>query len=380
MTNLALAESILDRTFLDNELWRWAVLLGAILLSFVAGKIVSILLSRQASRLNEQGRLHILAMMLSSISRPAVMLALAAGLSVAGNFMVLTYLRRSPTTTGPAETLQSLRPFWNNTCAAIAAIGVSWMVFSLVDIVAYLLHKYAARAETMLDVQIVPLIRKALRVFVVVVAMVFIAQNIFELEIGPLLAGLGVGGLAFALAAKDMLANFFGSVTIFTDRPFALGHRIVVKGYDGVVEEVGFRSTRIRTLEGNLVTVPNSVVANEPVENIGSRQTIRRLLNLTIPYNTPPEKVQRAVEIVRSMLEQRKASFTADLPPRVYFNEFNADSLNVQVLYWFAPPDWWAYLAFNHDFNMELLRRFKEEGIEFAFPTRTLHVKNEDRQ
>ncbi|MCE5277680.1 MAG: mechanosensitive ion channel family protein [Planctomycetaceae bacterium] len=365
--------------FLGNELWRWAMLLGMILLSLVVGKIVSVVLTRHGRWLSG-GRLHLLGMLLTSVARPAVMLTLAGGLYLAGQFMILTWVRPTLTATGPAETLASLRPFWNHTCAAIAAIGVSWIVFSLVDIVAYVLHRHASRSETMLDVQIVPLIRKALRVFVIIVAVIFIAQNIFELEIGPLLAGLGVGGLAFALAAKDMLANFFGSVTIFTDRPFSLGHRIVIKGYDGTVEEVGFRSTRIRTLEGNLVTVPNSLVASEPVENIGSRRSIRRLLNVTIPYDTPPQKVQRAVEILREMLQRRSDSFPPDLPPRAYFNEFNATSLNIIVLYWFTPPDWWQYLEFNHDFNMELLRRYNDEGIEFAFPTQTLHVKSDPQK
>jgi len=195
--------------------------------------------------------------------------------------------------------------------------------------------------------------------------------------VGALLAGLGIGGLAFALAARDMLANFFGSVTIFTDRPFQMGERIKLQDYDGVVEQVGFRSTRIRTLDGHLVTVPNSLVATSTVENIGRRPYIRRVMNVTVTYDTSPEKLTRAVEIIREMLDARKEHFPPDKPGKVFFNEFNNCSLNIIVYYWFTPPDWWKYLEFTHDFNMELLRRFNEEGIDFAFPTQTLYLKQD---
>ncbi|GAF83959.1 unnamed protein product, partial [marine sediment metagenome] len=153
--------------------------------------------------------------------------------------------------------------------------------------------------------------------------------------------------------------------------------RVKIGEHDGTVQEVGFRSTRIRTLTGHLVTVPNAVVAASPVENIGRRPYIRRTLDVTVTYDTPAEKVARAVRILEEMLQARKDHFPPDLPGKVYFNEFNAASLNIIVYYWFTPPDWWEYLAFTHDFNIELLRRFNEEGIEFAFPTQTLYLKQD---
>ena len=156
-----------------------------------------------------------------------------------------------------------------------------------------------------------------------------------------------------------------------------MGDRIKIAGHDGAVEEVGFRSTRIRTLMGHQVTIPNSMVANEPVENIGRRPYLKRVLNVTVTYDTPPEKLQRGMDIIREMLDARMEHFAEESPPRVYFSDFNDSSLNIVVYYWFTPPDWWEYLEFNHDFNMELLRRFYEEGIEFAFPTQTLYVKKD---
>jgi len=296
------------------------------------------------------------------------MLVIAAGIYLI-LLLQLIGLRISPE--------QDLTWFWVAMCKTIAVLAIGWTMYRLVDVAEIYLKRWTSKTRTQLDDQLVPIIRKALRVFVIIVMVLFIAQNIFAWNIGALLAGLGIGGLAFALAAQDALKNFFGSVTIFADRPFAMGDLIKIGEHTGSVEEVGFRSTRIRTLTGHLVTIPNSKISDTAVENIGRRPSIRRKLDVTLTYDTPPEKMAQAVNIIREMLQARSDHFEAGKPPQVHFNDFNADSLNIVVYYWFAPPDWWAYLAFNHDFNMELLRRFNEESIEFAFPTQTLYLKQD---
>jgi len=220
---------------------------------------------------------------------------------------------------------------------------------------------------------LVPMVRKSLRVTVVILVLVQIAQILSEKPITSIIAGLGIGGLALALAAQDTVKNFFGSVVLFVDKPFEMGDRIVVEGQDGSVEEVGFRSTKIRTLDGHLVTVPNGELANKMIRNIGKRPFIKRIANLSITYDTPPEKVDRAIEIVKEILDGHEGMHP-DYPPRVYFNELNADSLNIIVMYWYHPPDYWAYMGFTERFNKEVFRRFAEEGIEFAFPTQTLYL------
>jgi len=351
--------------FLANTIWQWLALAGVLLAGLVVGKVLSFFLDRQANRLQKRDRLQVAAMLLKCMERPATLLVVAGALYLARHFMTLAV---------PGGEFDIAR-FWVQVCNTLAVLAGGWFIYRLVDLIEFYLHRWTSKTETLLDDQLVPLIRKTLRLFVVIVVVLFLAQNVFEWDIGALVAGLGIGGLAMALAAKDMLANLFGSITIFADRPFQMGDRIQVRGFDGMVEEVGFRSTRIRTLTGHLVTIPNAIIANEPVENIGRRPTIRRVLNVTVTYDTAPEKVQRAVEILREMLEARKQHFPDDWPPRVYFSDFNADSLNLAVYYWFTPPDWWQYLAFNHDFNLELLRRYNAEGIEFAFPTQTLYVK-----
>lgn len=356
--------------FLDNALWQWLALLGVILAAMVVGKIVSMILLHGAGRMDAiPEKFIVTSMFAKALVGPLSLFALALGLY--GTSFFLTFAPR------PSETALGIQDYWLKACQTLGTLAVAWLFYRLVDIIEYFLRHLTGKTETTLDDQLVPLIRKTIRVFLVIVAAMFIAQNIFHWNVGAILAGLGIGGLAFALAAKDMLANFFGSATIFADRPFQMAERIKIKEYDGIVEEVGFRTTRLRLLDGNLVTIPNAIVANEPVENVSRRGSIKRVLNVTVTYDTPPQKVQKGVEILREMLAAREKHFPADTPPRVYFSDFNAESLNLVVYYWFTPADWWTYLQFNHDFNMELLRRYNEEGIEFAFPTQTLYLKQD---
>jgi len=373
----AWTEFFTEAKYMGNELWRWLAMFGLLLGGLIAGKIIGFFLQRQAARLKADSRAQLLATFLESLAGPATLLILAGAMFLAGAFMHLQYVVAIEKEGETVTETKDLSPFWIKVCSTIAVLAAGWFIYKLIDVIEFFLLKWTSRTATTLDDQLVPLIRKSLRVFVVIVAALFIAQNIFQWNISALVAGLGIGGLAVALAARDALANLFGSVTIFSDRPFQLGDRVKIGEHVGNVEEVGFRSTRIRTLMGHQVVIPNSVVANEMVENIGRRPYLKRVLDVTVTYDTPPEKLQRGVEIIRRMLDARGEHFPPDLPPRVYFSDFNAASLNVVVYYWFTPPDWWKYLEFNHDFNMELLKRFNEEGIEFAFPTQTLYVKQD---
>ena len=368
-----------EEKFLGNELWRWAALLGVTLGSFIVGKVLSFFFTHHSTKLREAKRLQVLDMLLAALAGPVTLLCLAVGLYLASKFMNLggaAHAATQPATQAAAG--WSLKMFWLRTTATIAVIAAGWFIYRLVDIMEFFMLRWAGRTETLLDDQIVPLVRKALRVLLVIMAVLFVAQNIFHLEIGPLLAGAGIGGLAFAFAAKDVLANLFGSLTLFVSRPFHIGERIKIGGYDGIVEEVGLRATRLRTLDGHLVTIPNHTLSTDAVENISRRPYIKRVLNVTVTYDTTPEKLQRGMDILKKMLEARKKHCHPDNPCRVFFSDFNADSLNIVVYYYFVPPDWWDYLAFTNDFNMELLQRFNDEGIEFAFPTQTLYVKQED--
>jgi len=257
--------------------------------------------------------------------------------------------------------------------AVLYSVAIALFIYRLVDIVEIFLLRYARRTDTKLDDMLVPAIRKTLKILVVIVVGLHVYESLSDEPVTTLLAGLGIGGLAFALASQDTLKNLFGFVMILLDRPFLVGERIVFAGHDGAVESVGFRTTRIRRLDGHQVSVPNAKAADDVIHNIGRRPFIKRIMNVTVTYDTPVDKVERAVQIVREILDHHEG-MDPDLPPQVYFNELNADSLNIIAFYWFHPPDYWAYLDHAQRVNLELMRRFEAEGIEFAFPTQTLYL------
>ena len=261
----------------------------------------------------------------------------------------------------------------------LGTLAVILFVYGLLDVVDYELTKYAQREETGVDQTFVQMVRIFSRVIVIAVGAIYLLRAISGKPMSTLLAGLGIGGLAIALASQDTLKNFFGSIVIMLDKPFKVGQRVVVEGNDGVVEEIGFRSTRVRTLTGHLVTVPNEKMASANIENIGHRPSIRRLSNITITYDTPLQKVEKAVNIIRNILDNHEGMHP-DFPPRVYFNEFNDASLNILMIYWYHPPDYWAFVAFSERVNLQIMHEFEKEGIEFAFPTTTTYLAHDERR
>ncbi|HDG98842.1 MAG TPA: mechanosensitive ion channel family protein [Desulfobacterales bacterium] len=349
--------NVFEYEIMSNSVWRILTLFAIILLSLLLGKIAKVFLVRLAKRFEKANR-PLTATTFNAVSKGAVFLLASAGISLG-----LATLELKGWVAEASDTLSAI----------LLSVGIGYFLYWLVDIPTTWFSRMAGKTQTKLDDMLVPIIRKSLRVTVVILVLVQVAQILSDKPITSIIAGLGIGGLALALAAQDTVKNFFGSVVLFVDKPFEMGDRIVVDGQDGSVEEVGLRSTKIRTLDGHLVTIPNGELANKLIRNIGKRPYIRRVANITITYDTPPEKIDRAVEIIKELLENHEGMHP-DFPPRVFFNEFNADSLNILVIYWYHPPEYWAYLEFTERFNKELFRRFAEEGIEFAFPTQTLYL------
>ncbi len=288
---------------------------------------------------------------------------------------------------GLAGMSDPLKTFSWKTLLLLYSITVFWYAFNLVAVVDVFLHRITARSSSNLDLQLGPFIRKSLRIFLVVVGVMFVFDAVFDRNIGAWLAGLGIAGLAISFAAQDSLKNLFGSLTILLDQPFQIGERIIYAGYDGVIEQIGFRSTKIRTLTGNLVSIPNSIIVNNPVENVGRRPSIRRQMNITITYDTSREKIERAVTILRDILEEagirepiHPTIHGDEFPPKVFFNDFNADSLNIFLIYWYAPPEWWDYMEHAQRLNLRIFEEFEKAGIQFAFPTQMLYLAGDPKR
>jgi MscS family membrane protein len=163
---------------------------------------------------------------------------------------------------------------------------------------------------------------------------------------------------------------------IFIDQPYRVGERIIVGEHDGVVEQIGLRSTRIRELDGHLTSIPNEKMATTDIENVERRKHIRRKTQLRIATGTPRKKVEEALAIVKDILNDHEG-MPAEQPPRVYFQEFNPDSLSIIIFYWYAPPNYWAFCEFGERINLEIIRRFAEANIELAPPTTKMQISRE---
>jgi len=187
--------------------------------------------------------------------------------------------------------------------------------------------------------------------------------------VGALIAGLGIGGLALAMAAKDTVSNVSGGVTVFTDQPFRINDRIKVAGYDGTVLEIGVRSTKLQTLEGRMVTIPNAKFADAPVENVSREPSRKVVLNLGLTYDTQPEKMQQAMDLLKTICDEN--GNTEEIVT-ISFNGFGDFAMNIMFIYYISKG---ADIANTQtEINMNILRRFNNNGLEFAFPTQTLYT------
>jgi MscS family membrane protein len=363
---------VFGTVFTETPWWGWVALFLSILIGLIAGKIVQAFLRKAGVRWKENGA-EIRGCFFDDMASPASLVLLTIGVTIGLRWIRMpgrtqrVLVERRHAAVSDCDRLVCVQPGRSGGCRAAAG----------------------THADTnKLSAQLVPLIRKALRIFVLIVFALFIAQNIFGINVTAWLAGLGIAGLAVSLAAQDSIKNLFGSITVLLDKPFAVGDRIVFSSTDGFVEEIGFRSTKIRTFTGHLVTVPNMKFIDGDVENVSARPFIRRMLDVTITYDTPPEKVAEAVQIIKDILteeEMVKPFRLEERPPRVFFNDYNAASLNISVAYWYfldeaAGQDWWGFLAYNEAFNHKLLQAFNDAGIEFAFPTQTLYLAGDEKR
>jgi MscS family membrane protein len=347
----------LNDTF-DKTPWTaWGVLLLAIFGGVVAGKLLNSGAKAVAKRARDRAWYgH--ACLFDAAAGPIYLWAITVGLTIG---------------LAPIELSPAVRVFATGVLKLMYIIAIGWFLFEAIGLTDVILKRFTQGHDnaSTLESQVVPLVRKSLRIFLVVVFVLFAAQNVFGADIGAWLAGLGIAGLAVSLAAQDSIKNVFGSLTIFLDKPFKVGERIVFDGHDGPVEEIGFRSTKIRTGAGDLVTIPNAKIVDGSVRNIGRRPNIPRNFTVTLPHDTPADKLKEAVRIVESIFDLTDVAegFKETNPPRVYVDELTPTAVTIRVWYWFFPAsDWWGYMAHAQRFNLELVQRFGAAGIDFARP------------
>lgn len=344
--------------WLGNPVWQYLASLAYLFLAFYAARLVDYIFQAQLRKWAARTATKLDDLLLELLRGPVKLIT----------FVVLLHL--------------GLRmfawPLWassfiSNGLKLIVASSLIYVALKFVDLVMGLWQKRAESAhQGMLDVYLFPVIRKTLKIFVLVVGVLVTSQNM-GMNVTGLLASLSIGGLAVGLAAQDTLSNLFGAVAIFADKPFRIGDRIQLDTIDGTVEAIGLRSTRVRNQEGYLVSIPNKNMAAANIVNVSKRPNIKTVMNIGVTYDTPSEKIERAMQIIHDIY--RADPKTADLV--VSFNKFESSSLNILVVHWWNSTDFKDYLLGFQKLNLELKRRFDAERIDFAFPSQTVYLRQD---
>jgi len=255
----------------------------------------------------------------------------------------------------------------------IVACSLTYMGLKFIDLFIEFWKKRTDRdGDKSFDDQLFPIIDKALKVFLVIVAVLVTAQNL-GLNISGAIASLSIGGLALGLAAQDTLANLFGAVSVFVDKPFRMGDRIQLDKVDGTVEAIGLRSTRVRSLDGHFITIPNKTMGGAIITNITRRTNIKTEMNLGLTYDTSIERLRRALQILEEVYKGHPMTFDVVIG----FNRFADSALNIKVVHWWNSNDPKGHLAGMQEMNLAIKKRFDEEGISFAFPSQTVYLKQD---
>ncbi|MEZ4598248.1 MAG: mechanosensitive ion channel family protein [Syntrophotaleaceae bacterium] len=357
----ATLEAILQETFLGISISHFAGAFLVLLAALVAKKVLNHIFTRVFHPMAARTKSPYDDQFLAGIQRPAEFMLVIIGLFIAIQILQLPTepvdLRR-----GAYALLKSLVTF-----------DIAWALFNLVALLETFMSRWVSKTESTLDDHLLPFIRKSLRAFVIFLAVILTIQNL-GYSISGLLASLGIGGLAVALAAKDTLSNIFGSMMIILDRPFQVGDWIKAGELEGIVEEVGFRSTKIRTFAKTLITVPNNIIANLSVDNI-SRMPKRRIkLTVGVTYETTPGQMRRAVDAIRTMLRDHPAIDQEFF--LVNFTDFNNSSLDILVYCFTRTTVWGEYLEARQDVCLKIMEILEGHGMEIAFPSRSLYLRS----
>lgn len=356
--NLAGDFPFLKWTLWGNELWKYLFSLIYIFLAFYISKFLDYLtrvwLKKWAAKTETKFDDLLLELLNGPVKVVAFMIFLRIGLDV-------------------FQWPEMAQKFLAKGFTIIVAVSLTYMVLKFIDLVmGYWRQRVAAHEDQTFNHQLFPIVRKSLKVFIIAVAALVTLDNL-GINITAAIASLSIGGLAVGLAAQDTLANLFGAVAIFLDKPFKIGDRIQIDNIDGPVESIGLRSTRVRNLDGHLVTIPNKTMGNATITNIAARPNIKTEMNIGITYDTPVEKVKLALKLIEEVF--RGHPQTADLV--MSFNKFESSSLNILVVHWWNGTDFKACLASLQEMNLSLKERFDNEKINFAFPTQTLYLKQD---
>lgn len=254
-------------------------------------------------------------------------------------------------------------------------ISFNWIVLRIIDFIALVMAFKASLTESKSDDQLVPFVRELFKILAIIVGVFVVLGMVFEINVLTLITGLGIGGIAIALAAKDSLENLFGSFTIFLDKPFVVGDLVKVDGIEGTIEKVGFRSTQIRSMDKSIITVPNKKMIDNALENLTLRNFRRVKFTLALTYETTPEQLKLITNDINNLINKHQNINEESI---AIFEEFGEYSINLMVLYFIEMMEYFDYLKIKEDLNYQITQIIYKHGSNFAFPTRTIIHQSAD--
>ncbi|WP_461490329.1 mechanosensitive ion channel family protein [Pontibacter sp. HJ8] len=257
-------------------------------------------------------------------------------------------------------------------------VAITWVILRFIDFIGLVFQSRAAsRTSSKLNEQLIPFFKDFIKVLVSIFSFLIVLGSVFGVNVAGMVAGLGVGGLAIAFAAKESLENLLASFTIFLDHPFVVGDLVEVDGITGVIEKIGFRSTRIRTLEKTFVTVPNKSMIDKPLNNLSLRTFRRVKFDVRLTYATTSEQIKAIASELQLYIDNHPQT---NLDGRVRFQDLNPSSKDIMVLYFVESLDWNEYINVKEEIAYKIVEIVEKHGADFAFPTQTLHIHQPEEQ
>ena len=352
---------MLEFMIFNNSLKNWAISLIIVLLFFAVGKLFSSVVVGIVKKLAKKTKTMLDDILIVVLEKPLIF-----ALFILGFYFAMSYLDLGVR----GDQIVA------NIVEVLIVLNVIWILVRFTDaMIEHYLMPLVKKSETTLDNHIMPFARKFVKAIIIIIGIIFLIARL-GYDVTSLIAGLGIGGLAFALAAQPLLTNLFGGLSIITDKPFHIGDRVIVdQKHEGYVREIGMRSTIIETLNSTKIIIPNAIIASTAIENITREKARKVTNNLGITYDTSSEKITKAMQIIEKILKENKHVLhdDADCPIRVSFNQYKDSSLNLLVV--FFVKDTANLQPALTEINLSIKKQFEKSKIEFAFPTQTVYVK-----
>ena len=347
---------ILTQTYFGSNLGQYLFFAGSFIIATIVAKILYFFIKKYGTILTAKTENQFDDLVIEAIDKPITFAGFIIGLSIGYSFLT------------PDNAF--ITNNFLNAISALIILNITWLALKLIDgFIEHIVIPLTSKTESKLDDQLIPILRKLAKGAVILMALVIILSN-FGIDVLPLVAGLGIGGLAVAFAAQKTVEDMFGGLSIFTSKHFIVGDAVRVGSVEGIVEAVGIRNTRIRDWDGRSNILPNSQVVGGTVINISSEEARRVSVKLGLTYSTSFAQMQKAMKILKDIVNNHK---DCKKDPRAVFKEYDDSSMNIWFVYYITNNE--RKFDIMSEINMEILKQFEKAKLSFAFPSQSVYIE-----